>query len=98
MLGGYPPSFCWYLGSSSSGGSGSFSNVGVGGFEGVVPVLVKAEVFCRNFTSTSMLSLVPRISGRDMLFATFSRMLQCCSYRNWVRGKVLGRLRTAGPN
>ena len=89
MLCDYPPSFCWYLGSSSSGGSGSFSNVGVGGFEGVIPVLVKAEVFCRNFASASMPSLVPRISGRDMLFATFSRMLRCCSYlghssRMWV--------------
>ena len=63
MLCDYPPSFCWYLGSSSSGGSGLFSNVGVGGFEGVIPasVLVKAEVFCRNFASASMPSLVPRI-------------------------------------
>ena len=79
-VGGYPPSFCLNLGSSLLGCSGLFSYVGGGPLVGVNPVLVNAVDFCRNSVSASMPFLVPRISGRDRLFETFSRMLRCWLY------------------
>ena len=64
------------LGSSSGSWIGSFSKVGGGAADGIEPVLVKAGVHFKNSDSAEMPSLVLRISGRETVLDTFSRMLR----------------------